>query len=521
MAKQTPGRATDALAAGAARAGGERAKRRSTPLLSVVEDPDTRAETARAARPFAVPTGPTPTADPTAEVTTGTKATTPTSATSRARRRPSAPEAGGIPDATVSEIHATSGDGIPAEGTAATDRRKHRPKPEILSEPTPTARQLTGERRVPRLSPRAKRAAADATEARLRLAPPLPDADGEASAGTDAPTPQREAGEARRPAALAPAPVSGGGLSVPGMPSVEEVVQGIITFVRVAAQASGMSPQEVERRLATALAYLRRRVEGDYHVDEFGYDADFTTHVVLPLLRPIYRNWFRVEVRGVEHLPTEGGGLIVANHSGTIAIDSVMLQVAVHDETPTHRVMRALGADLVFSTPFLGTYARRTGSTLATNTDAEGLFERGELVGVFPEGFKGIGKPFKERYKLQRFGRGGFVAAALKAGVPIIPTSIVGAEEVAPIIGNMSTVARVLGLPYAPITPTFPWLGLLGLIPLPSKWIIEFGAPIATDGFGPRAEEDPMLVFDLTDQVRETIQQTLYALLMRRTSVFF
>ena len=282
-----------------------------------------------------------------------------------------------------------------------------------------------------------------------------------------------------------------------------------------------MSAEDIEAKLAAAIAYVRRRIEGDYAVDEFGYDPHFTENVVLPLLRPIYEKWFRIEVRGIENIPAEGGALIVANHSGTIAIDSVMTQVAIHEEHPEHRVMRALGADLVFQTPFLGTYARRTGSTLAANTDAERLFAKGELVGVFPEGFKGVGKPFKERYKLQRFGRGGFVAAALKAQVPIIPTSIVGAEEIAPIIGNMGTVARLFGLPYAPITPTFPLLGPLGLIPLPSKWIIEFGAPIPTDGFGPRADEDPMLVFDLTDQVRETIQQTLYALLMQRKSVFF
>jgi 1-acyl-sn-glycerol-3-phosphate acyltransferase len=113
------------------------------------------------------------------------------------------------------------------------------------------------------------------------------------------------------------------------------------------------------------------------------------------------------------------------------------------------------------------------------------------------------------------------VSAALQAQVPIIPCSVVGAEEIAPIIGNMGTVARLFGLPYAPITPTFPWLGPLGLIPLPSKWIIEFGAPIPTDSHGPGAADDPMLVFDLTDQVRETIQQTLYTLLMQRRSVFF
>ena len=117
--------------------------------------------------------------------------------------------------------------------------------------------------------------------------------------------------------------------------------------------------------------------------------------------------------------------------------------------------------------------------------------------------------------------RGGFVAAALRTGVPIVPCSIVGAEEIYPIIGNLKTVARLIGVPYVPVTPTFPLLGPLGLIPLPSKWIIEFGAPVDTAALGSQAADDPMVVFDLTDQVRETIQQTLYALLLQRRSAFF
>jgi 1-acyl-sn-glycerol-3-phosphate acyltransferase len=113
------------------------------------------------------------------------------------------------------------------------------------------------------------------------------------------------------------------------------------------------------------------------------------------------------------------------------------------------------------------------------------------------------------------------VSAALRTRTPIVPCAIVGAEEIYPILGNMPTLARLLGLPYAPITPTFPWLGPLGLLPLPSKWLIEFGTPVSTDDQPPGAADDPMLVFDLTDQVRQTIQQTLYALLVQRRSVFF
>ena len=276
-----------------------------------------------------------------------------------------------------------------------------------------------------------------------------------------------------------------------------------------------------ERRVAGSLAFLRRRITGEYEVDDFGFDPDLTDHVLLPPLRPLYERWFRVETRGLENVPSTGGALIVANHSGTVPVDAVMTSLALLDHHPAHRHLRLLGADLVFRLPVIAPLARKAGNTLACNADAERLLGAGELVGVFPEGFKGIGKPFRERYKLQRFGRGGFVSAALRAGVPIVPCSIVGAEEIYPILANARTLARLLGLPYVPITPTFPWLGALGAVPLPSKWIIEFGEPIETAPLGPAAADDPMLVFNLTDQVRETIQSTLYSLLMQRRSVFF
>ncbi|SDD42963.1 lysophospholipid acyltransferase family protein [Actinokineospora iranica] len=279
-------------------------------------------------------------------------------------------------------------------------------------------------------------------------------------------------------------------------------------------------PSTLRRAVADALAFARRRFTGDYTVDQFGFDQDLTETLLLPPLRAIYRNWFRVEVSGVENLPVDGGALIVSNHSGTLPIDAMMTAVAVHDNHPRRRYLRMLGADLVFQVPLLGALARKSGQTLACNPDAERLLRSGELVGVWPEGFKGVGKPFADRYKLQRFGRGGFVSAALRTGVPIIPCSIVGAEEIYPKIGDLKAVARLLGLPYFPITPTFPLLGPLGVIPLPSKWHIRFGEPIATDRFGPAAEEDPMLVFNLTDQVRETIQQTLYRMLNQRGNPF-
>ncbi|MFB6721599.1 lysophospholipid acyltransferase family protein [Kribbella sp. NPDC056345] len=274
-----------------------------------------------------------------------------------------------------------------------------------------------------------------------------------------------------------------------------------------------------ERRIAEWFAFLRRRLSGEYEVDEFGFDSDLTDQILLPMLRPLAEKWFRVEVRGVENIPDTGSALIVANHSGTMPLDGLITQLIVADHT--NRPLRTLAADLVFRTPFVGEWSRKGGATLANNDDAERLLRQGNLVGVWPEGFKGLGKPFSERYKLQRFGRGGFVSAAMRTGVPIVPCSIVGAEEIYPLVGNLSSLARLMGVPYVPVTPFFPLLGPLGLIPLPSKWLIEFGEPIRTDEFPDGAADDPMLVFNVTDQVRETIQQTLYTLLVQRRSVFF
>jgi 1-acyl-sn-glycerol-3-phosphate acyltransferase len=274
-----------------------------------------------------------------------------------------------------------------------------------------------------------------------------------------------------------------------------------------------------DARVADGLAFLRRRIAGQYEIDEFGFDPDLVEHIFLPAMRTLYRDWFRTEVFGMEHVPEKSAALVVANHSGTVALDALMLSVAVHAEHPGARFLRLLGADLVFRVPFLSEMARKGGATVACAPDVERLLGQGELVGVFPEGFKGVGKRYSDRYKLQRFGRGGFVSAALRTGQPIVPVAIVGAEETYPMLGDVKPLARLLGLPYFPVTPTFPWLGPLGLVPLPSKWMIEFCPPIPTADMMDQAD-DPMVVFNLADQVRETIQQTLHGLLERRPDPF-
>jgi 1-acyl-sn-glycerol-3-phosphate acyltransferase len=273
-----------------------------------------------------------------------------------------------------------------------------------------------------------------------------------------------------------------------------------------------------EPRLAEFLAFLRRRLTGEYDVDQYGFDPEVAERLLLASLRPLAEKWFRIEVRGADNLPAGGGALVVSNHSGTIPVDALMTMFTVHEQTG--RFLRPLGADLVFRMPFVSTLARKGGATLACTEDAERMLAGGELVGVWPEGFKGIGKPFSERYKLQRFGRGGFVAAALRTRVPIIPLSVVAASSIYPLVGNIPALARLLGVPYVPVTPLFPWLGPLGMVPLPSKWLLEFGEPIRTDEYDDGAADDPMLVFNVTDQVRETIQQSLYALLVQRSSVW-
>jgi len=274
-----------------------------------------------------------------------------------------------------------------------------------------------------------------------------------------------------------------------------------------------------DRRIASALSFLRRRLSGQYEIDEFGFDAELTDRVFYPVLRALYRDWFRTEVSGVGNLPLSGPALVVGNHSGTVALDALVLSAVLHDHHPARRHLRLLGADLVFRMPIVSELARKSGGTVACNPDAERLMHNGELVGVFPEGFKGVGKHYSQRYQLQRFGRGGFVAAALRTGTPIVPVAIVGAEETYPMLADIKPLARLLKLPYFPVTPTFPWLGPLGMVPLPSKWLIQFCPPVSTTGLADSAD-DPLVVFDLADQVREIIQHTLDRLVAGRADPF-
>lgn len=290
----------------------------------------------------------------------------------------------------------------------------------------------------------------------------------------------------------------------------------LVTLARLAeAGAAGVS--------WASLARLQRAAYFAWHseeTDDFGADRRFA-EALEPLLEFLYAIWWRVETSGIEHVPAEGPGLIVANHSGVLPYDGLMMQLAVRHEHPARRVCRMLALDMFALLPGLAPTLARSGSVRANPANAERLLKRGELVGVFPEGVKGVGKHFKDRYKLARFGRGGFIRIALRTGSPIIPCAVVGAEEIHPVVAKADWVGRPFGLPYFPITPTFPLLGPLGVVPLPTKWSIDFGDPLDLGQYGPEAAEDPILVNSLSQQVRETVQGMIDGRVVRRRSVWF
>jgi 1-acyl-sn-glycerol-3-phosphate acyltransferase len=264
---------------------------------------------------------------------------------------------------------------------------------------------------------------------------------------------------------------------------------------------------------------VARRLEGDYTEDEWGFDEEFA-ELIQPFLELLYDRWWRVKATGIENVPSHGRALLAANHAGILPFDATMMAVALARYHPLPRWMRFLVLNWAFELPYVSVVIRKGGGVVASPYNAMRLLEQDELVAVFPEGVKGAGKDFRDRYQLQRFGRGGFVEIALRTGSPIVPVAVVGSEEIYPKIGEAGLLAKALGAPYFPITPTFPLLGPLGLVPLPSKWRIEFCEPIDVSGYGPEAAEDRTLVFELSEQVREVIQGKLYENLVKRGSAF-
>ncbi|MGC4094705.1 MAG: lysophospholipid acyltransferase family protein [Polyangiaceae bacterium] len=262
---------------------------------------------------------------------------------------------------------------------------------------------------------------------------------------------------------------------------------------------------------------LRNRAE---EVDDFGLDPSFE-HKVAPGLELLYRHYFRVQIEGMQNVPRSGRGVIVANHSGAVPLDGVMLRTAMRLDHPGVRDLRWLAEDFLFYLPFAGVFMNRIGAVRACQENAERMLSRDGLLAVFPEGVQGIRKLFRDRYQLQRFGRGGYIRLCLRMRAPLVPCAIIGAEETNPLFYRFDKLAELLKLPYLPVTPTFPWLGPLGLIPAPARWKIRFGEPLSFDSYGPEAADDDVLVGRLSERVRSAIQSLLDTGLRERKSVWF
>jgi 1-acyl-sn-glycerol-3-phosphate acyltransferase len=246
-----------------------------------------------------------------------------------------------------------------------------------------------------------------------------------------------------------------------------------------------------------------------------GHDPGFLERAS-PLLEFLWSRYFRVRLLGLENVPASGAALLVANHSGGIPYDGAMLLYGIFRDHPRHRRVRPLVANFAFHSAWMSHVIARVGGVRASTDTALPLLCAGNLVAVFPEGLKGVGKLFRERYRLARFGRGGFVRLAREAGAPMLPVAIVGAEEIHPVVGKITALAEPLGIPYIPITPTFPWLGPLGLLPMPTKWTIQIGPPI-----GPPARGDEDGTTRVAEEVRLSIDGMIADLLAQRRSIIF
>ena len=283
---------------------------------------------------------------------------------------------------------------------------------------------------------------------------------------------------------------------------------------------SDQAPPTVKSAMAAVYdamraGYAPARVRPE-RAPDFGHDPRFLDEIA-PLLELLYTRYFRVRLLGIENVPQTAPALLVANHSGGLPYDGAMLIHAIRREHPAHRRVRPLVATFAFRSPWMSEVVARIGGVRAASAGARSLLQAGELVAVFPEGLHGVGKLFRERYRLERFGRGGFVRLALQGGVPIIPIAIVGAEEIHPVLAKVTALAEPLGIPYIPITPTFPWLGPFGLLPLPTKWTIQIGEPIVV----PSGGDVPTVIANTAEIVRGRIDAMISGILTHRRSIFF
>lgn len=307
-----------------------------------------------------------------------------------------------------------------------------------------------------------------------------------------------------------------GVLKGPGVPEKKRRVSFFDGLTSVIRKGARINIWNSARRALRELRMLGRSDE----VDEFGMDPVFED-LIMPGLDFFYHRWWRIDSFGVKNVPNEGRALMVSNHSGTLPFDGAMTKLAVRKEHPAQREVRFLVEDFVFYFPFLSSGIARFGGVRACQENAERLLNHDQLVAVYPEGVKGLGKYYKHRYQLERFGRGGFITLCIRTRAPVIPVSVVGAEETAPIIAKSTFLAKLLRVPYFPITVTFPWLGALGLIPLPTKWTIDFGEAMDVTNGGRAGLDDDLFINRQSERVRGTIQNMIIYRLQRRKSIFF
>ena len=262
---------------------------------------------------------------------------------------------------------------------------------------------------------------------------------------------------------------------------------------------------EDDRRRLAALSHL---VENEALYDRYGLSPDVLRRA-FPIFSALHRLYFRVRSEGHEHIPAEGPAIFVANHAGMLPFDGAMICIDTVLHTNPPRLTRAIVDRWAGSLPWVGVFYARVGQVVGTRENFADLLSDGQIPLVFPEGMDGVRKPITQRYRLQRFGVG-FVEQALRARAPIVPIAVIGSENQAPVHYNMKALAKALGLPMVPITPTFPWFGPLGLLPYPVNYKIIYAEPLhVADRFGPEAADDPRIVQYLARQVRRSIQQLL------------
>ena len=272
----------------------------------------------------------------------------------------------------------------------------------------------------------------------------------------------------------------------------------------------------IKTGLAALAEAIRQKMPDPATLPDFGLDPEFLNKTA-PVLEFLWAKYFRIRLTGMENVPSTGTALLVANHSGGLPYDGAMLMHATHAHHPAARPLRPLVASFAFQSSWIRPAVARLGGVRASMDNALALCKAGQLIGVFPEGLRGVGKLYRERYRLTHFGRGGFVRLARTADVPIIPVAIVGAEETHPLLGKMTRLAKPFGLPYIPITPTFPWLGPVGLLPVPTKWSIKIGEPMTfPPGAGTKDEN-----LEMAETVRSRLDHMIAELLAARRSVIF